>query len=276
MITVRACKAQVKRTSPTRRYEVTKTEAEWRKQLSPIQFDVTRKKGTETPYSGFIGITTLQVLIIVFVADSHSSLQLPNSTVVQAGPVSGNRSTVKCGRTGRWQLWYGSYQKWTAVAAGLTWAMFSMMAPTHRPQVLYEFSLTEIYKEVSWPVFYCCNHQLTWVNCTKWKVIHKHPSPSVGYTGSTFPSHDHDMERIAHLLGQWCLQAWLGRPNRSEVFPDSFNKALNIPFRLAEGMSIHFVFMWLFAINGSFIFIPGFSGGGSSLPQQNSLKDHGS
>jgi thiosulfate reductase cytochrome b subunit len=35
-----------------------------------------------------------------------------------------------------------------------------------------------------------------------------------------------------------------------KFFPDSFNKALNIPFRLAEGMSLHFVFMWLFAFNG--------------------------
>ena len=35
-----------------------------------------------------------------------------------------------------------------------------------------------------------------------------------------------------------------------KFFPDSFNSALNIPFRLAEGMSYHFVFMWLFAING--------------------------
>ena len=35
-----------------------------------------------------------------------------------------------------------------------------------------------------------------------------------------------------------------------KFFPDSFNKALNIPFRLAEGMNLHFLFMWFFAING--------------------------
>jgi thiosulfate reductase cytochrome b subunit len=40
-----------------------------------------------------------------------------------------------------------------------------------------------------------------------------------------------------------------------KFFPDSFNKALNIPYRLAEGMSLHFVFMWLFAINGIIYFL---------------------
>jgi thiosulfate reductase cytochrome b subunit len=35
-----------------------------------------------------------------------------------------------------------------------------------------------------------------------------------------------------------------------KFFPDSFNKALNIPYRLAEGMSLHFYFMWFFAVNG--------------------------
>jgi thiosulfate reductase cytochrome b subunit len=33
-------------------------------------------------------------------------------------------------------------------------------------------------------------------------------------------------------------------------FPQWFYKTLNIPFRLAEGMSFHFLFMWFFAING--------------------------
>lgn len=35
---------------PDRRVE--KSEAEWRKQLSPEQFRITRKKGTESPHSG--------------------------------------------------------------------------------------------------------------------------------------------------------------------------------------------------------------------------------
>ena len=33
-------------------------------------------------------------------------------------------------------------------------------------------------------------------------------------------------------------------------FPDAFYKLLNIPQRLAEGMSYHFLFMWFFFING--------------------------
>ncbi len=34
------------------KYEINKTDAEWRKQLTALQFDVTRKKGTERPYTG--------------------------------------------------------------------------------------------------------------------------------------------------------------------------------------------------------------------------------
>jgi thiosulfate reductase cytochrome b subunit len=33
-------------------------------------------------------------------------------------------------------------------------------------------------------------------------------------------------------------------------FPQGFYDALGIPYRLAEGLQIHFFFMWLFAING--------------------------
>src|SRR5579872_7227520 len=33
-------------------------------------------------------------------------------------------------------------------------------------------------------------------------------------------------------------------------FPESFYRALNIYHRLAEGMAFHFVFMWIFFLNG--------------------------
>ena len=33
-------------------------------------------------------------------------------------------------------------------------------------------------------------------------------------------------------------------------FPQSFYELLGIPYRLAEGLQLHFFFMWLFAING--------------------------
>ena len=40
-----------------------------------------------------------------------------------------------------------------------------------------------------------------------------------------------------------------------QFFPVWFNKFLDIPFRLAEGMALHFFFMWFFAINGLLYFL---------------------
>ena len=40
-----------------------------------------------------------------------------------------------------------------------------------------------------------------------------------------------------------------------QFFPAWFNKFLDIPFRLAEGMALHFFFMWFFAINGLLYFL---------------------
>ncbi len=39
-------------TAQTKKYTVTKTDAEWKKQLTAEQFNVTRQKGTERPYTG--------------------------------------------------------------------------------------------------------------------------------------------------------------------------------------------------------------------------------
>lgn len=83
------------------------------------------------------------------------------------------------------------------------------------------------------------------------KIIHKHPLAIRWFHWINFPI-------LAVMIWSGLLIYWandvyrLGWGNTTilKFFPDSFNKAFRIPFRLAEGMSYHFVFMWLFAING--------------------------
>jgi thiosulfate reductase cytochrome b subunit len=85
-------------------------------------------------------------------------------------------------------------------------------------------------------------------------VIKKHPLAIRWFHWINFPV-------IAIMIWSGMLIYWandiykvrLGN-NTLKFFPNSFYKALHIPFRLAEGMDIHFVFMWIFAING-FIYI---------------------
>jgi thiosulfate reductase cytochrome b subunit len=87
------------------------------------------------------------------------------------------------------------------------------------------------------------------------KVIKKHPLAIRWFHWINFPV-------IAIMIWSGMLIYWandiyrVGWGNKTvlKFFPDSFYKALHIPFRLAEGMSLHFVFMWLFAING-FVYV---------------------
>lgn len=88
------------------------------------------------------------------------------------------------------------------------------------------------------------------------KIIHKHPLAIRILHWVHFPI-------LAIMVWSGMLIYWandvyrLGRGDRTilKFFPDSFNKALKIPFRLAEGMNLHFVFMWLFAITGFLYFL---------------------
>jgi thiosulfate reductase cytochrome b subunit len=88
------------------------------------------------------------------------------------------------------------------------------------------------------------------------KIINKHPLAIRWLHWVNFPL-------MAIMIWSGLLIYWandvyrLGWGDKTilKFFPDSFNKALNIPFRLAEGMSLHFVFMWFFAINGLIYFL---------------------
>jgi len=87
------------------------------------------------------------------------------------------------------------------------------------------------------------------------KAIKKHPLAIRWFHWINFPI-------LAVMVWSGMLIYWAndvyrigwGDKTILRFFPDSFYKALNIPFRLAEGMSLHFVFMWIFAVNG-FIYV---------------------
>jgi len=57
------------------------------------------------------------------------------------------------------------------------------------------------------------------------------------------------------LLIYWANDVYkigFGDKTLIKFFPQNFYEAFHIPFRLAEGMAYHFVFMWLFFLNGIF------------------------
>lgn len=79
------------------------------------------------------------------------------------------------------------------------------------------------------------------------------------------------------LLIYWANDVYkigFGSTTLLKFFPDSFYSALNVPFRLSEGMAYHFVFMWLFFLNGFVYVLYTFISGEWKhlLPQRNSFK----
>lgn len=88
------------------------------------------------------------------------------------------------------------------------------------------------------------------------KIVTKHPLAIRWFHWINFPV-------LAIMIWSGLLIYWandiyrigFGDKTVLKFFPDSFYKAFNVPFRLAEGMSLHFVFMWLFAINGIAYFL---------------------
>ena len=60
------------------------------------------------------------------------------------------------------------------------------------------------------------------------------------------------------LLIYWANDVYeikVGGHTLIKFFPDWFYKFFHVPYKLAEGMSFHFVLMWLFMINGLFYII---------------------
>lgn len=83
------------------------------------------------------------------------------------------------------------------------------------------------------------------------KIVVKHPLAIRWFHWINFPV-------IGVMIWSGLLIYWandiygikIGGRQLIKFFPQSFYDVLNIPYRLAEGMAYHFVFMWLFFING--------------------------
>lgn len=83
------------------------------------------------------------------------------------------------------------------------------------------------------------------------KIIKKHPLAIRWFHWLNFPILG--VMIWSGLLIYWANDVYrIGWRDKTllKFFPNSFNEALHLPYRLAEGMSFHFAFMWLFAING--------------------------
>jgi thiosulfate reductase cytochrome b subunit len=108
------------------------------------------------------------------------------------------------------------------------------------------------------------------------KIVKKHPLAIRWFHWINFPAL---MVMIwSGLLIYWANDVYkigFGSTTLLKFFPDSFYKALNIPFKLAEGMAYHFVFMWLFFLNGiAYVLYTIFSGEWKYLlPNRHSFKE---
>lgn len=87
--------------------------------------------------------------------------------------------------------------------------------------------------------------------CFMKKIVRKHPLAIRWFHWLNFPILG--VMIWSGLLIYWANDVYrLGFGNYTllKFFPDSFYTALHMKYRLAEGMAYHFVFMWLFFLNG--------------------------
>lgn len=110
------------------------------------------------------------------------------------------------------------------------------------------------------------------------KIIIKHPLAIRWFHWINFPLLG--VMIWSGLLIYWANDVYkirIGGKEFIQFFPDSFYKALHIPFHLAEGMAYHFFFMWFFFINGLlYVLYTLFSGEWRYLaPNKKSFKEAG-
>ena len=83
------------------------------------------------------------------------------------------------------------------------------------------------------------------------RIINKHPLAIRWFHWVNFPVLT--VMIWSGLLIYWANDIYkikIGGKELIYFFPDSFYKALNVPYHLSEGMAFHFVFMWIFFFNG--------------------------
>jgi len=108
------------------------------------------------------------------------------------------------------------------------------------------------------------------------KIVKKHPLAIRWFHWINFPVLG--IMIWSGLLIYWANDVYkIGFGNKTllKFFPDSVYQALNVPFRLAEGMAYHFLFMWLFFANGLlYVLYTAFSGEWRFLlPQKKSFRE---
>lgn len=108
------------------------------------------------------------------------------------------------------------------------------------------------------------------------KVVSKHPLAIRWFHWINFPVLS--VMIWSGLLIYWANDVYAVKFGGKEIikfFPQSFYEALNVPFRLSEGMAYHFFFMWAFFINGLFyVLYTGISGEWRYLlPNKKSVKE---